>query len=136
MWDRENGKPADLYVKFIGAEQPLRISRSEGSVCNPAWSPDGLQIAFASMRDGGGIYLVSPLGRSERRLSSLRTMSRPSWSAKFWRSTWSNSLAARSLAVTLRWKSSSNSRRTNSTSIDVPASWSDVFPAIKDTKSN
>src|SRR5438477_8609222 len=25
VWDREDGKPADLYVKFIGAEQRLRI---------------------------------------------------------------------------------------------------------------
>ena len=71
----------DIYIKVVGDESVLQLTTNPANDWFPAWSPDGLQIAFASMREGGGIYLVSPLGRSERKLSSLRTMSRPSWSA-------------------------------------------------------
>ena len=69
MWDRENGKPADLYVKFIGAEQPLRISRSEGTVCNPAWSPDGQYVAFQRGSGSHGTFIVPALTGPERKLS-------------------------------------------------------------------
>jgi Tol biopolymer transport system component/DNA-binding winged helix-turn-helix (wHTH) protein len=71
----------DIYIKVVGDERVLQLTTHPANDWFPAWSPDGRQIAFASMRDGGGIYIVSPLGISERKLSSLRTMSRPSWSA-------------------------------------------------------
>src|SRR5579862_1711489 len=60
-----------IYVKLIGAAQPLRLTNDAGADTAPAWAPDGRQIAF--IRERGkeksvGIYLVSALGGSERKL--------------------------------------------------------------------
>ena len=81
VWTGDHQNNQDVYVKVVGDERALRLTTHPATDWFPAWSPDGRYIAFASMRDGGGIYLVSPLGGPERKLSSLRTMSRPSWSA-------------------------------------------------------
>ena len=60
----------DLYVKVIGSENLLRLTARPAEFISPAWSPDGRQIAFARLAPGdSAIYLVSPLGGSERKLA-------------------------------------------------------------------
>jgi serine/threonine protein kinase/Tol biopolymer transport system component len=44
----------------------------------PAYSPDGKQIAFRSKRDGGGIFLMDAMGGAIRKLTNLGY--NPSWS--------------------------------------------------------
>jgi Tol biopolymer transport system component/DNA-binding winged helix-turn-helix (wHTH) protein len=74
-----NGDPAagtkgfDLYVKAIGSETLLRLTRHPSEWISPAWSPDGTQIAFH--RTSGpdtGLYVVPALGGPEKRLLSTR----------------------------------------------------------------
>ena len=52
----------------------------ETSDSAPAWSPDGKEIAFASNRDGGGIFLIRPDGTNIRRISSATRSRAPEWS--------------------------------------------------------
>ena len=78
-WDGEKGDNFDVYVKTVGNATALRLTSDPASDTLPAWSPDGRQIAFYSLRSGGGIYLVSPEGGPERKLSDLPTDSRPTW---------------------------------------------------------
>jgi len=81
-WDGEKGDNFDIYVKRVGSATALRLTSDPARDIFPAWSPDGRQIAFArGVRGGGGIYLVSPEGGPERKLSDLATDSRPSWTA-------------------------------------------------------
>ena len=80
-WDGESADNRDLYVKVVGDETALRLTTDPGLDGFPAWSPDGRQIAFTSQRDGGGIYVVSPVGGPQRRLTGMATVGRPSWSA-------------------------------------------------------
>jgi len=80
-WDGEKGDNFDIYVKMVGNVTALRLTRDPATDRFPAWSPDGRQIAFFSERGGGGIYLVSPDGGPERKLSDLLTDSRPTWTA-------------------------------------------------------
>jgi Tol biopolymer transport system component len=80
-WDGERGENFDIYVKMVGNVTALRLTSDPAFDGYPAWSPDGRRIAFYSARGGGGIYLVSPDGGPERKLSDLVTSSRPAWTA-------------------------------------------------------
>ena len=70
-----NGDPAgglkgfDLYVKLIGSEKLLRLTKHPSEWLSPAWSPDGTQIAFHRGSNGdSGLYVVPVLGGPERKL--------------------------------------------------------------------
>ena len=74
-----NGNPApgakgfDLYVKALGSETLLRLTRHPSEWISPTWSPDGTQIAFHRMAGADtGIYVVPALGGPERKLLSTR----------------------------------------------------------------
>jgi Tol biopolymer transport system component/DNA-binding winged helix-turn-helix (wHTH) protein len=76
-----NGDPApgtkgfDLYVKAIGSETLLRLTRHPSEWISPAWSPDGTQIAFHRMAGvDTGIYVVPALGGPERKLHYTRML--------------------------------------------------------------
>jgi Tol biopolymer transport system component/DNA-binding winged helix-turn-helix (wHTH) protein len=74
-----NGDPArgsqgfDLYVKALGSETLLRLTKHPSEWISPAWSPDGTQIAFHRIAGADtGIYVVPALGGPERKLRSTR----------------------------------------------------------------
>jgi Tol biopolymer transport system component/DNA-binding winged helix-turn-helix (wHTH) protein len=89
-----NGDPApgtkgfDLYVKALGSEILLRLTRHPSEWISLAWSPDGTQIAFHRVAGADtGMYVVPALGGPERKLRSTRMpgawspiMSMISWS--------------------------------------------------------
>src|SRR5688572_27496397 len=45
-WDGETQDNFDIYVKALGASPPMRLTKDPAMDCMPAWSPDGLHIAF------------------------------------------------------------------------------------------
>ena len=74
-----NGSPElgskgfDLYVKAIGSETLLRLTKHPSEWISAAWSPDGTQIAFHRLAGADtGIYVVPALGGPERKLRSSR----------------------------------------------------------------
>jgi Tol biopolymer transport system component/DNA-binding winged helix-turn-helix (wHTH) protein len=69
VWDGEREDNSDIYVKLIGAGEPLRLTTSPAPDSNPVWSPDGLHIAFMREGEASGIYLIPALGGAERKLS-------------------------------------------------------------------
>jgi Tol biopolymer transport system component/DNA-binding winged helix-turn-helix (wHTH) protein len=64
----------DLYAKVVGSENLLRLTRQPShDWIGSAWSPDGSQIAFHRIAGPDtGVYVVSALGGSERKLRSTR----------------------------------------------------------------
>ncbi|HEY1575864.1 MAG TPA: winged helix-turn-helix domain-containing protein [Terracidiphilus sp.] len=73
VWDGADRGGYDLYVQLIGADLPLRLTyEKRGLVGPPAWSPDGIQIAFDRC-DGkhDGVFAVPALGGEERQLTSV-----------------------------------------------------------------
>jgi roadblock/LC7 domain-containing protein len=65
--DRSGEGHLDIYVQQVGGSEPLRLTQAPGDRREPAFSPDGTTIAFDSV-DSGGIYLVSTLGSTVRKL--------------------------------------------------------------------
>jgi len=70
---------SDIYLQRVGGGNPIDLTRdSPQSDTQPAYSPDGQQIAFRSERDGGGIFVMGATGESVRRLTDFGY--NPAWS--------------------------------------------------------
>jgi Tol biopolymer transport system component/DNA-binding winged helix-turn-helix (wHTH) protein len=66
-------KGFDLYVKALGSETLLQLTRRPSEWISPTWSPDATQIAFHRIAGADtGIYVVPALGGPERKLLSTR----------------------------------------------------------------
>jgi eukaryotic-like serine/threonine-protein kinase len=77
-WDGEKGQNEDIHVVMVGADNPLAITSDPARDVAPAWRPDGSEIAFARMEAGrASIYLVSPLGGSEKKLATFSSAPYP-----------------------------------------------------------
>ena len=63
----------DLYVKQVGQERVVQLTHHPAIFLGAAWSPDGRSIAFMRQAEpeATGIYLISSLGGSERKLSDF-----------------------------------------------------------------
>ena len=69
-WDGgiENGN-LDIYVKIIGAGDPIRLTKGETDEINPTFSPDGKSVAFVrTFPTHNEIILIPALGGAERKL--------------------------------------------------------------------
>ena len=62
----------DLYIKQVGREHVVQLTHHPAIFLASAWSPDGRFIAFMRQAEpeGTGIYLISPLGGTERKVAS------------------------------------------------------------------
>lgn len=64
--------------------EPVELATGTGNDIDPAWSPDGSRLAFASFRDGGwNIFTVAPEGGVPKRITEglLNVVNvAPSWS--------------------------------------------------------
>jgi Tol biopolymer transport system component/DNA-binding winged helix-turn-helix (wHTH) protein len=69
-WNGGAGPHFSLYVKIVGTEESLRLTKQASSIdFNPVWSPDGRYLAFCRILKGQtGIYIISALGGAERRV--------------------------------------------------------------------
>jgi Tol biopolymer transport system component len=69
----------DIYIQRVDGRTAINItSDSPDDDSEPAFSPDGSQIAFRSERGNGGIFLMGVTGESVRRLTDFGY--NPSWS--------------------------------------------------------
>ena len=84
-WDGENRDNTDIYVKLVAGGRPLRLTTNPAVDSRPAWSPDGSQIAFLRRSKGSvGIFLVPPIGGSERKLAESPHFGVGFWSGLSW----------------------------------------------------
>jgi len=81
------GTDFDLYVKAIGSEEALRITKKPAEWIVPAYSPDGHVIAFVRQSNTAGesgLFEVPPVGGVERKLLAATFSYQPpmslSWS--------------------------------------------------------
>jgi Tol biopolymer transport system component/DNA-binding winged helix-turn-helix (wHTH) protein len=68
-WNGGSGSNFNIYVKLVGTEEPVRLTKQASIDFDPVWSPDGRYISFCRIqKDGTGIYIIPSLGGAERRL--------------------------------------------------------------------
>lgn len=69
-WDGGvEGAKMNIYVKLVGAGEPVRLTTSETDDINPVFSPDGESIAFVrAFPEHNEIILIPALGGAERRI--------------------------------------------------------------------
>lgn len=71
VWDGGTGN-FDIYVKLVNAGDPLRLTTNEAQDLDPAWSPDGRQIAFLRRSPGKQeLYVVPSMGGTERKIADI-----------------------------------------------------------------
>ncbi|MBK9062633.1 MAG: protein kinase [Acidobacteria bacterium] len=60
-----------ILVQRVGSDKPIDLSADspEDDRFDPVYSPDGSLIAFRSGKEGGGIFVMGPLGESVRRVT-------------------------------------------------------------------
>jgi Tol biopolymer transport system component len=73
-WNGPSQDNFDIYVKTIGQENYVRVTRNPEVDFNPVWSPDGRFIAFLRELDEeqAAVMLVSSLGGPEVTLAKFR----------------------------------------------------------------
>lgn len=73
---------SDIYILPVGQADPIRLTTHPAEDRDPAWGPDGTEIAFASRRDGNWeLYVYNIPNRELRRVTQdLAYDAAPTWS--------------------------------------------------------
>jgi Tol biopolymer transport system component len=74
--DSEGAAARDIWIKAVDSEDRRRLTDTPlDDELNPAWSPNGREIAFVRRRQGlpGGVFTASVLSSAERRVSDSGT---------------------------------------------------------------
>jgi len=69
---------SEIFLQRVGGGNPINLTDAPWDDTQPAYSPDGKQIAFRSERDGGGLFVMGATGESAVRLTEAGY--NPAWS--------------------------------------------------------
>jgi serine/threonine protein kinase/Tol biopolymer transport system component len=79
VYVKASGDGSDIFLQRVGGGNPINLTPDTPWVdTQPAFSPDGQQIAFRSEREGGGIFVMGATGESVRRVTDFGY--NPAWS--------------------------------------------------------
>ena len=84
VYEQDGDNRGDIYMTMVGSPEVRRLTTDPAGDGAPSWSPDGRQIAFVSDRPQaqqppGRIYLISPLGGPELKVSDFAVNTAPVW---------------------------------------------------------
>jgi serine/threonine-protein kinase len=71
LYDSNQSGNQDLYLQSRSAERPTQITQDQTDEFGPAWSPNGKEVAFYSVRDGvRHIFVMRATGRGLRQVTT------------------------------------------------------------------
>lgn len=84
-FDSDREKNREIYIMGPDGKDPVKITNNPADDWDPAWSPDGSQVAFISNRENGKesgqfIYVMNADGNGVRQLSLENESKWPDWS--------------------------------------------------------
>jgi len=72
IWNQSGHAGSHLYVKALKSGTPVRVTIGEDQEYSPAWSPDGLFLAFFKhSKDATTVEVIPAMGGSERQVYTL-----------------------------------------------------------------
>lgn len=72
VWNNGDAENFDVYVRLIGAGEPVRLTDTQEDEIHPTFSPDGSHVAFVRpYARGSAVFLVPALGGAERKICDL-----------------------------------------------------------------
>lgn len=82
-WNGWGNGQSSIFVRSLEHLELARLSRDDGEAIEPAWSPDGQNIAFVKKNSSGQmeIRVVPATGGAERSIVALPNESKLTWSA-------------------------------------------------------
>jgi Tol biopolymer transport system component len=79
VYSAQGAESQDIFLQSVGGQTPFNLTQDSGADnVQPAFSPDGEQIAFRSSREGGGLFVMGRTGEAVRRVT--RVGFNPAWS--------------------------------------------------------
>lgn len=123
---RGTGTDADIYTVYSNGTRLSRITNAPGADVNPAWSPDGSRIVFASDRNGNRqIYVMSANGDDAVRLTTNITADYlPAWSPDGARIAFVSERDGNAEIYVMNADGTNPSRLTNNSVADSEPAWS------------
>jgi Tol biopolymer transport system component len=74
VWNGGEGDNSDVYVKFIGTGEPVRLTNTASDELYPVFSPDARHIAFVRvLPTGEEVILIPAIGGPERKICELNS---------------------------------------------------------------
>jgi Tol biopolymer transport system component/DNA-binding winged helix-turn-helix (wHTH) protein len=72
-WNGPSQNNFDIYVKLVGAGEPIRLTTDPAPDDRAAWSPDGRLIAFQRLTSANSadVLVIPALGGAERKVTSI-----------------------------------------------------------------
>jgi Tol biopolymer transport system component len=79
--NRAGNAGLDIWVQQIApGARPIRLTYDPADEISPTFSPDGSQIAFSSLKDGGSLYVIPALGGEQRLVAQGSGVASPRFS--------------------------------------------------------
>lgn len=125
-WKPENIANTDIYLVEADGTGTIRLTREPGADVNPAWSPDGKKIVFASDRNGNReIYVMNADGTDPVRLTQNSAADyRPAYSPDGKRIAFVSERGGNADVYLMNADGTNVSRLTTDLAVDTEPAWS------------
>lgn len=120
-----DGNQSEIYVMNADGSGQARLTSNSADDLEPAWSPDGSEIAFTSFRDTGyDVYVMNADGSGVTRLTNTVQNYEPAWSLDGSKIAFTSGRDGNLELYVMNADGSGQGKLTNNPAADFEAAWS------------